>query len=154
MTPSLSNPAPALIKQSVARVLVVEDHQDIGDLMRVALSRSLIDATILTSGEEALQRLASETYDLILLDIALPGMNGLEVCRQIKASPRLKQIPVIFISGQVAEENQQAAKQLGAVDFIEKPFRLMPLLSCIIGHLKLKQSGQRDLRPLLPAPLP
>lgn len=152
MPASLGNSQPTNVKRPVARVLVVEDHPDIGAMLRLALARSLIDATIITNGEEALARLTNETYDLILLDIALPGMSGLEVCRQLKANKRLKHIPVIFVSGQTAEEYQQEAKRLGAVDFIEKPFQLMPLLSCIMGHLKLKQSGQRDIRQLLPVP--
>jgi len=134
------------MKKTIARVLAVEDHPDIGDLMREALARSLIEATISTTGEEALTRLATETYDLILLDIALPGMDGMEVCRRIKANPRLKDIPVIFVSGQTAKAYKDEAQRLGAVEYIEKPFDLLPFLSCIMGHLKLGPAGERDMR--------
>lgn len=150
MAASLSTPPAPSVKKPIARVLVVEDDTDIGDLMQLALSRSLIDATLITSGEEALTRLTSEDYDLVLLDITLPGMSGLDLCRQLKADPRLKCLPVIFVSGQNSPENKQEAEELGAVDFIEKPVTLLRFLSCIMGHLKLKTNGEREIRQLWP----
>jgi CheY-like chemotaxis protein len=141
-------------QKPLARVLAVEDHLEIGNLMRMALARSLIEATVITTGEEALKRLTTETFDLILLDIDLPGISGLEVCRQIKASPRLKGIPVIFVSGQSGPTYQDETKRLGAVDFIEKPFELLPFLSCIMGHLKLQTGGVKNLRQLGPLAVP
>ena len=154
MATSLSNPPAASVKKPVARVLVVEDHQDIGDLMRLALSRSLIDATLCRTGEEALTRLTSEDYDLVLLDITLPGMSGLELCRQLKAEPQLQDIPVIFVSGQNSPENKQEAERLGAVDFIEKPVTLLRFLSRVMGQLRLKTNGEREMRQLLPVATP
>ena len=142
------------MEKSLARVLVVEDEPDTGVLMRLALSRSLIDATIVTSGEEALTRLISEAYDLILLDISLPGISGLEVCRQLKADPQLQDIPVIFVSGQNSPENKQEAELLGAVDFIEKPFQALNFLSRLMGHLKLQTEDEQHLRRLWMLPVP
>ena len=154
MSASLSTPPSANVKKPIARVLVVEDDTDIGDLMQLALSRSLIDATLITSGEEALTRLTTESYDLILLDIALPGMSGLELCRQLKAEPQLQDIPVIFVSGQNSPENKQEAERLGAVDFIEKPVTLLRFLSRVMGQLRLKTNGEREMRQLLPVATP
>ena len=150
MATSLSNPPAASVKKPVARVLVVEDHRDIGDLMRLALSRSLIDATLCRTGEEALTLLASETYDLLLLDIDLPGMSGLELCRLLKADPHLQDFPVIFVSGQNSRDNKQEAERLGAVEFIEKPITLLRFLSRVMGHLKLKANSEREARQLFP----
>lgn len=147
-------PHQASKQKPVARVLAVEDHPDIGELMRAALARSLIDATIITTGEVALTHLATETYDLILLDIALPGMNGLEVCRQLKADDRLGNIPVIFVSGEPAQIYEAEARRLGAVDYIQKPFDLLPFLSCIMGHLKLKANEMPNVRQLWPVAMP
>lgn len=141
-------------KKPVARVLAVEDHPDIGNLMRMALTRSLIEATVITTGEEALTRLTTETYDLILLDIALPGMNGLEVCRQLKTDPRHKDVPVIFVSGQTAKAYKDEAKRLGAVDFIEKPFELLPFLAVVMGRLNLQTEGGMDVRKWIPLSVP
>ena len=138
------------MKKPVARVLVVEDDTVIGDLMQLALSRSLIDATTVTSGEAAPSRLTTESYDLILVDIALPGISGLELCRQLKADPQLQDIPVIFVSGQHSPKNKQEAERLGAVEFIEKPVALLHFLSRVMGQLKLKANGERDARQLCP----
>jgi CheY-like chemotaxis protein len=122
--------------------------------MQSALSRSLIAATVVHTGEAALARLTTEPYDLLLLDIALPGISGLEVCRQMKGSPPLRDIPVIFISGQGTPENKAEAQRLGAADFIEKPFGLLPFLSCVMGHLKLGASGLRNARQAWPVAMP
>lgn len=127
---------------------MVEDDAEIGNLMQLALSRSLIDATLISSGEEALTRLTTETYDLILLDIALPGISGLEVCRQLKADPQFEDIPVIFVSGLGSPENKQEAEMFGAVDFIEKPVTLLHFLSRVMGQLRLKTNGEREIRQL------
>lgn len=154
MAASLSTPPAARVKKPVARVLVVEDDAEIGNLMQLALSRSLIDATLIASGEEALTRLATETYDLILLDIALPGISGLELCRQLKADPQLQDIPVIFVSGQHSPENKKEAERLGAVEFIEKPVTLLRFLSRVMGQLKLKSNGEREIRELWPVATP
>lgn len=129
------------MKKPLARVLLVEDHPDIGTLMRAALSRALVETTVIASGEEALRHLTTATYDLILLDIALPGLSGIEVCRQLKADPQLQHLPVIFVSGKTAPACKAEALRLGAVDFIEKPFSLLPFLSCIMGHLNLRSAG-------------
>ena len=137
----------------LARVLVVEDHPDIGDMMRLALGRSLLDATVCLTGEEALARLTRETYDLILLDIALPGISGLEVCRRLKADVQLAPIPVIFVSCMVSKENKAEAERLGAVDFIEKPFGMFQLLSRVMGHLSLLMNGEHVMRSLRPVPV-
>ena len=132
--------------QSVARVLVVEDHPDIGDLMRAALRRVGIDATLVTSGEAALKTVRQAPFDLILLDIALPGMNGLEVCRELKSDEALQSIPVIFVSGQTSSPYKAEAKRLGAVDFIEKPFELVDFLARVTGGLRLQMNGGTTLR--------
>ena len=150
MATSLLNPAAASVKKPIARVLVVEDDAEIANLMQLALSRSLIDATLCHTGEEALTRLAAEDYDLLLLDIALPGISGLEVCRLVKANPQFQDIPVLIVSGQGSPENKQEAERLGAVEFIEKPVTLLRFLSRVMGHLKLKENREGDVRQLLP----
>jgi len=94
---------------------------------------------------------AVDFFELGIHDIALPGMNGLEVCYQIKESPRLKHIPVIFVTGQTSAAYQREAKLLGAVDYIQKPFELLPFLKCIMGHLDLPALPEKDLRALNPS---
>ena len=132
--------------QTLARVLVVEDHPDIGNLILAALGRALIDATLVTSGESALKSVRQASFDLILLDIALPGMSGLDVCCELKADKALRNIPVIFVSGQTSSPYKAEAKRLGAVDFIEKPFEMVDFLARVTGRLRLQMNGGTTLR--------
>ena len=126
----------------LARVLAVEDHPEVGDLMRQALARAQVEVTIITTGEEAINIVRQQPFDLILLDIGLPGMSGLDVCRQLQADKALQNIPVIFVSGQTSPTYKDDAERLGVADFIEKPFELLDFLSRILGHLKLRQNGR------------
>lgn len=155
-----SEPAPRLLpgqmdeKKPLARVLVVEDHSANGELLQLALCSSLLEATLAATGEYALTLMARDSYDLVLLDIALPGISGLEVCRQMRADAKLKHLPVIFVSGQTSEANKAAAQQLGAVDFFDKPLKVLPLLARILGHLKLQENSEREGWNLQPTPAP
>ena len=75
-------------------------------------------------------------------------MSGLELCRQLKADPQLRFIPVIFVSGLASPEHKQEAERLGAVEFIEKPVTLLRFLSRVMGQLRLKTNGEREIREL------
>lgn len=124
------------LQAPLARVLAVEDHPEVGDLMRQALAHAHVETTIITTGEEALKIVRQQPFDLILLDIGLPGMSGLDVCRQLQADKALQTLPVIFVSGQTSKAYKDEARRLGAVDFIGKPFELLDFLSRILGHLR------------------
>lgn len=112
-----------------------------GSFMRVALEHSLIDATVVTTGEQALLRLAKEPFDLILLDITLPGISGFEVCRWLKADPRLRRIPVIFVTGHDDNTMRAQAFQLGAGEYLTKPFEMEVFLACVTRHLALAKTA-------------
>lgn len=96
-----------------------------------------------TNGEDALKIASSSIPDLVLLDIMMPGMNGYEVCRRLKADPLLKDIPVIFITAMGDEENEKNGLELGAVDYIAKPFKPALVKLRVRNHLKSKR--QRDI---------
>lgn len=134
------------MKASLARVLAVEDHPEIGGLIRAALARARVEVTLITTGEEALKVVRQQPFDLILLDIALRGISGLEVCRELKADKVMRAIPVIFVTGQTSPPYKQEAKRLVAVDFIEKPFELLDFLSRVMGHLRLQTNGGTKLQ--------
>lgn len=135
------------MKAPLARVLAVEDHPEIGNLMRAALTRARIEATLITTGEEAVAVARQQPFDLILLDIALPGISGLDVCRRLKLDKTLRHIPVIFVSGQTSKAYHDEAHRLGAVDFIEKPFELLDFLARVLGQLRLQTNGGTQLKP-------
>ena len=121
--------------KTTGRVLAVEDNPDISHLIRSALTRARIGITLLANGQTALEHLAEKSYDLVLLDYHLPGLDGIEVCRRIKADPRLQHLPVILITGQTDYSYQLEAKQAGAVEFIEKPFSVLFFIERVKKHL-------------------
>jgi diguanylate cyclase (GGDEF)-like protein len=94
-------------------------------------------------GESALKYLESNVTDLILLDIVMPGIDGYEVCRRLKAIERTKDIPIIFITSMGEEEDESNGLELGAVDYITKPFSKPIVRARVKNHLIMKK--QRDL---------
>ncbi len=121
-------------------VLVVDDLPRNVQLVGSILSRKGYEVLFATSGEAALERLSARLPDLVLLDLMMPGMDGLEVCRRIKKDPHMFHLPVIFLTA--ANESEIAAKALteGAVDFINKPFNTSELLARVRTHVDLKRT--------------
>ncbi len=106
----------------LGHVLVVDDDQGLLSIIERILGREF-DVTLASSGREALDVLENTSIDLILLDIMMPEMDGLEVCTSIKSNPKSSDIPVIFMSGMEDEDTEEAALDAGAADFISKPIR-------------------------------
>jgi len=104
------------------RILVVDDDPDIRLLLKGRLESLGYEALIAASGEEGLQAAQRERPDLILLDIMMPNMKGRELCAQLKADPSTAAIPIIFLSALRLAEHIQAGMNLGADDYIVKPF--------------------------------
>ncbi len=96
---------------------------------------------IATSGEAALEKAIADPPDLILLDIMMPGMDGYEVCRQLKARQETRSIPVIFITAKNTEKEETRGLEIGAVDYITKPFRLSIVRARVKTHLELKRKS-------------
>ncbi len=130
----------------LARVLVVEDEPLLAESILVALSWRCIEAELCGTGEEALAILNSRDYDLLLLDIRLPGMSGLDLVTEVRANPALRRVPVVFMTGDMNPANRKEARRLEAADFLEKPLNLDKLVVCLLGHLKLAPSR----RPKMP----
>lgn len=102
-------------------VLLVDDTPENMDILVEALG-DVVDVTVALDGETALETIAAEKPDLILLDIEMPGMDGFEVCRRLKHDPETSGIPVIFLSARTDETSRRQGLDLGALDFITKPF--------------------------------
>lgn len=103
-------------------ILVVDDEEDILELVRYNLSKDGYRVSLVTSGEEALKAARSSQPDVILLDLMLPGVDGLEVCRLLKQDPKTQHIPVIMLSAKGEEADIVTGLELGAADYITKPF--------------------------------
>lgn len=103
----------------MSNILIVEDEKKIAELLRDYLKQAGFDIHILTRGDKVIPLIKNNSFDLILLDLMLPGMNGIEVCRDIR---KFSQIPIIMITAQTEEIDRLLGLELGADDYISKPF--------------------------------
>ena len=117
-------------------ILLVEDEHDIQDLLRFHLEREHFVVEAADTGEKALQFLKSRRPSLILLDLMLPGINGLDVCRQIKAQPDTQDIPIVMLTAKDSEADIVAGLEMGAADYICKPFSPRVLMARIRAVLR------------------
>lgn len=120
-------------------ILIVDDNPD---NIRVLLDFLSDEYTLMvaTSGERALELVTTGNIpDLILLDVLMPGMNGYQVCEKLQVMPHTSQIPVIFVTGLTTYADEQKGLELGAVDYISKPFRPALVKARLRNHLALKQ---------------
>ncbi|OHC73148.1 MAG: hypothetical protein A3H93_02195 [Rhodocyclales bacterium RIFCSPLOWO2_02_FULL_63_24] len=127
-------------------ILLVDDEQTTLKLLKDILTAEGYEPRPFNNGEMALRSVMVEPPDLILLDVRMPGMSGLEVCRLIKETERLKGIPVIFISGAIDTEDKLKAFQAGGVDYITKPFQKEEVIARVKTHMELHRSRQELVR--------
>jgi two-component system phosphate regulon response regulator PhoB len=105
-----------------ATVLVVDDEEDIIELVELNLAREGYQVLGCTTGEEALEIARSKVPSLIVLDLMLPGIDGLEVCRRLKSGPKTEHIPIVMLTAKGEETDIVAGLELGADDYVTKPF--------------------------------
>jgi len=104
------------------RILIVEDEQDIADLIRFNLERAGFQALVLLEGRHLLTHVRQFKPDLILLDLMLPDVDGLDLCRRLRLDPALAVIPVVMVTAKGSETDRIVGLELGADDYIVKPF--------------------------------
>ena len=121
------------------RVLVVEDEQDIAMLIKHALERSGdAHVEIVPTGDEALRSAAQSPPDLLILDLNLPVLSGTEVCRLLRAQPATAHIPIIMLTARTSEADRVGGLDLGADDYVTKPFSLRELAARVRAVLRRK----------------
>ena len=103
-------------------VLVVDDERDILELVKYNLDKEGYRVTVVASGEDALAATRTKMPDLIVLDLMLPGVDGLEVCRRLKADAKTRGIPIVMLTAKGSEADVVAGLELGASDYVTKPF--------------------------------
>jgi DNA-binding response OmpR family regulator len=106
----------------MSRVLVVEDDADIAELVRLYLERAGHTVDVVMSGGEAIERLDSDPPDVVVLDVMLPGVDGLTICREIRSRPRTAGAAIIILSARAGEGDRIRGLELGADDYVTKPF--------------------------------
>jgi two-component system phosphate regulon response regulator PhoB len=126
------------------KILVVEDEAPIQELLQFNLERSNYRVKVVDTGEQALASAAQFSPDLILLDIMLPGTDGLEVCRQLKSDPETESIPIIMLTALCEEADIVAGLELGADDYITKPFSPRVLLARVKAALRRVAAAKPD----------
>lgn len=123
----------------MSEILVVDDDPNIALLVQMTLTKKpFYRVTIASNGREALEKVAQSQPDLILLDIMMPDMDGFEVCRRIKQEERTKFIPIIMISAKSEISDKLHGMDIGANDYITKPFNPEELLARVGAHLRIK----------------
>ncbi len=120
------------------RILIVDDTKLNNQIMKDILGNDY-DILVSTTGEEGLALAASESIDLILLDVEMPGMNGYEVCRKLKQNPYTQNIPVIFVSAANDVQHETEGLEIGAIDYIIKPSNPAIIRARVKNHLELKK---------------
>ena len=116
-------------------VLIVDDTPDNITLLSMLL-KDKYNTKVATSGATALQIVASSKVDLILLDIMMPDVDGIETCRRLKADTASAGIPVVFLTAKSQQEDEALARSVGAVDFLRKPVNPDQLFSRVAMHVK------------------
>jgi DNA-binding response OmpR family regulator len=118
------------------KILIIEDETSVAMMMVFLLTRAGCEVQSAWNAERAEQLAATGDFDLITLDISLPGGGGFEICKRLKQLPHLKHTPVVFVSGCASINNRQRAFELGAVDFIEKPFGASDFVSRVLSLIE------------------
>jgi len=128
----------------VADVLVVEDEESLLQTLRYNLSRAGHDVRLCTDGRVALDMVMGNPPDLMLLDVMLPGMDGLEICRRVRAevgNPAVSHLPIVMLTARDEEIDKVLGLEVGADDYVTKPFSMHELLARVKAHLRRADMG-------------
>src|SRR5262249_60494481 len=121
------------------RVLVVDDEPDLLELVHYNLTKAGYDVACVLSGEEALAHVHLALPDIIVLDVLLPGLDGLEICKTLRRDPTTASIPILMLTARSEDADVVAGLELGADDYLTKPFSPRVLLAHIKAVLRRQQ---------------
>ncbi len=125
-------------------ILIVDDEEDIIELVQLNLTREGYETLACTTGEKALAIAESKRPDLVILDLMLPGIDGMEVCRRLKAKPDTRQIPILMLTAKGEEADIVAGLELGASDYVTKPFSGRVLVARVRRLLRGQEGEMAD----------
>jgi two-component system phosphate regulon response regulator PhoB len=125
-------------------IFVVEDESDIAELLRHNLEREGFLVAGAANGDTALKAISLKAPDLILLDLMLPGLDGLEVCRALKKDPRTAAIPIVMLTAKSEESDIVTGLELGADDYVTKPFAMKVLMARVRAGLRRRREVPAD----------
>ncbi len=128
------------------KILVVDDEKDIVDLVSYNLEKEGFAVVKAYNGEEALESVRTKDPDLVILDLMLPGMQGLEVCRSIRNNPRNPFLPIIMLTAKGEEIDRVLGLEMGADDYVTKPFSVRELVARVRAILRRSETEKRATR--------
>lgn len=134
---------------SKPRILVVDDEPDILELVSFNLSKHGYEVQCVTSGEAALEAVRTDPPDAMVLDLMLPGVDGLDVCRQIKSDAATRSIPILMLTAKGEEREMVAGLEQGADDYVAKPFSPRVLVARVKAILRRKPAEPADATAVL-----
>jgi DNA-binding response OmpR family regulator len=137
--PSARNPA--AIPPTRKKVLIVDDEKDIVDLVAYNLGRNGYDTLTASDGNDALDSASKNSPDLIILDLMLPGIDGMEVARRLKSDAKTASIPIVMLTAKGEETDVVVGLTLGADDYVTKPFSMKVLLARVSSVLRRSETG-------------
>jgi two-component system, OmpR family, alkaline phosphatase synthesis response regulator PhoP len=123
------------------RILVVEDDDDIAELVKYNLEKEGYRTTVVSNGELALKKVRTDPPSLVVLDLMLPGIDGLTVCREMRADPATRNIPILMLTAKSSEADVVAGLEVGADDYVTKPFSPRVLLARVRARLRKGEGG-------------
>lgn len=132
-----------LLPETKPLILIVDDIPKNLQVLGGILNKEEVKIAAATRGDQAISMAHEIHPDLILLDVMMPGLDGFETCRRLKSSPDTEEIPIIFLTAKTEAEDLVRGFEVGAVDYITKPFNASELLSRVHTHLELKRA--RDI---------
>src|SRR5215213_10844267 len=127
---------------SHATVLVIDDEKDLLELVRYNLEKEHLDVITANDGQSGLEIGLKHKPDLVLLDLMMPGMSGLEVCKQLRADTRTSRVPIIMLTAKAGETDKIVGLEMGADDYITKPFSVRELLARVRAVLRRSNPQQ------------
>ncbi len=133
----------ASMSGTTPRLLIIDDQPDSVALLVSYLEDRAVEILVALDGPDGLEKAAAGRPDLILLDLFMPGLSGLQVCERLRTDPRTRDVPVIFLSASAAIEDKLHGFALGAVDYITKPFSEEEVLARVFVHLHAKWRIER-----------
>ena len=119
-----------------ARILIIEDNTPVAMMMVHVLSRAGCDVLVANTGEKGMELARENKFDLIALDVDLPDISGFEICSELKQRHLTRHIPIVFVSKQSSEKERQRGLELGAVDYITKPFKTEDFTSHLLSQIR------------------
>lgn len=126
------------------RILIIEDDEDIQELILHNLSKEGLRVSVASSGEDGIKLMRETQFDCIILDLMLPGIDGLDVCRMVKKDQKTQGIPVVMVTAKGEESDIVTGLELGAEDYIVKPFSPKILVARIRSVLRRKRKESYD----------